>query len=320
MSNPSRLTRLVLAGLALGWIAVALPALAQSRRRSQVKFTMPRLSYDRGAPSKRGDGASRNQFCTAASGPIALTPQYSEAILLDDGTPKFDPQGQLQQKHFALTQTSQARPTFALYMPLAKQDVADLKLNLLVLDAVGNEVYDLPVAAPSRSGIITFQPDADQFALEKGQRYDWMIEVEVACAEDDLNTPKYETLSGQIERRALFQGETLTSAETFAEIAAERGFWPDAMATVADLHRQDRSDPQYIDDWAALLEGVGLSQLVTAQLLGNTQLLSSKLSPSLSQASPPLSSAQLQANQLPPEASTAKGASQSNQPRLFPVR
>lgn len=273
-------TGLVLAnmGLIMMLLPTAKPASAQSQR-SRMKFTMPRLSHDRGAPSKRGDGASRNQFCQAATGPIVLTPQYSEAILSSDGTPRLDQEGKPLQRYFALTQTSEARPSFALHMPLTQADVAWLELNLVVFDAEGNEVYDLPIPAPSQPGIITFKPDDNQAALEVGQRYDWAIEVQVDCAESDLEGPKYETLAGQIERHDLSsglpQGQATTpmELEEFAVTAADRGDWPDAMAAVAELHRQDRSNEQYIADWVGLLESIGLEQLTTAPLSDATQLL-----------------------------------------------
>ena len=274
--TPSRLSPIVALGLlVLGSLStIAPPSSAQSRpRRSRVKFVMPRLTYDRGAPSKRSEGGSRNNFCDSPVGPTALTPQYSETRRSSDGTPLFDMAGNPRQQHFVLTQTSEPQPTFALHMPLAKQDVADLKLNLFVVDQAGNEVYDLPIPVPSQAGIITFKPDRNQAALEEGQRYNWAIEIEFACTDNDLAMPKYGTLQGQIERQALFQENTLMSHEGYAIAAAEKGFWPDAMATVADLHRQDRSDEQYIADWTALLDSIGLEALSIAPLSETTLLL-----------------------------------------------
>lgn len=308
MTSPSRLTRLIAAGLALGSIGIAsaTSVLAQNQnqtRRSRVKFTMPRLSYDRGAPSKRGEGGSRNNFCESPIGPIALTPQYSEARLDSDGNPLLDLAGQPRQQYFVLTQTNQPQPTFGLYMPIAQSDVADLKLNLFVVDEAGNELYDLPIPAPSEAGIMTFQPGKNQAALEEGQRYNWAIEIEVACTENDLNIPKYATLQGQIERHPIFEEDTLMSKEEYARVAAEKGFWPDAMAIVADLHRQNRSNEQYLADWAALLEAIDLGQLTTAPLSNVTQLL-----PPQAQANTPTPNGGIPA-QLPRPAS-----------RLFPVR
>lgn len=302
---PSRLPPILALGLlALGSLStIALPSSAQSRpRRSRVKFVMPRLTYDRGAPSKRSEGGSRNNFCDSPIGPIALTPQYSEPRLSGDGTPLLDMEGNPRQQHFVLTQTSEPQPTFALYMPLAKRDVADLQLNLFVVDQAGTEVYDLPIPVPSKAGIITFKPDRNQAALEEGQRYNWAIEIEVACTDNELDMPKYGTLQGQIERQALFQEETLMSQEGYAIASAKNGFWPDAMATVADLHRQDRSDEQHIADWTSLLDSIGLEALSAAPLSETTLLL------------------QPQQTQASTVGSSGIAMPRSNRSRLFPVR
>ena len=267
MTSPSRLTRFIAAGLALSSIglASAMPALAQSRtRRSRVKFTMPRLSYDRGAPSNRGDGASRNDFCGLPSGPIAITPQYSEAR----------ESGNSYKKHFVLTKTSEPKPTFALHLPLGKQDLADLQLTLFVEDDTGTPIYDLPITAPDQAGIITFQPSPSQQDLQTGKRYNWAIEIEALCLTNGVEEPKFIALTGQIERQPLLADNILTTPEEYAVLVAEEGFWNDAMSTVADLHRNDRSNEQHIADWTTMLEDIGLEALTTAPLSNSTQLLS----------------------------------------------
>jgi hypothetical protein len=287
-------------------------AIAQPKaQRSPVKFAMPRLTYDRGAPGKRGEGASRNNFCSSPTGPIALTPQYSEPRLGADGNPLLNLDGSPQQQHFVLTQTNEARPTFALYLPLGEADVADLTLNLFVMDAAGNEVYDLPIPAPSQGGIVTFKPDMSQAELEEGQRYSWAIEVAVACTADRMNSPTYDTLKGQIERQALFQKPTDMDAEEYVIIAAERGFWLDAMATVADLRRQDPSNGQAMADWSALLDSIGLESLATAPLSEATQLLNPQL-----QADAPLPNS----TGLSATPSKIPGRRLSSGSRLYPVR
>ncbi len=297
MTSPSKLTRFIAVGLALGSIglASAIPALAQSRtRRSRVKFTMPRLSYDRGAPSKRGDGASRSDFCGAPNGPVAITPQYSEVTVSESGNAVA--------KHFVLTQTSDPKPTFGLHLPLGKQDLADLQLTLFVEDLAGNPIYDLPIVAPEQAGMITFKPNSSQPNLEEGQRYNWAIEIEALCFINGVEQPKFIALTGQIEHRAMFSENVVMTPEDYAIVAAEKGFWPDAMSTVADLHRANRSDEQYIADWSRMLEDIGLEQLTTAQLSDVTQLL------------PP------QIQTRPAESANITVQPQRPSSRLFPVR
>jgi hypothetical protein len=281
-------------------------------QRSPVKFTMPRITYDRGAPGKRGEGASRGNFCSAANGPIALTPQYSEPRLGANGKPLLNPDASPQEQYFVLAQTSEARPTFALHLPLGQQDVADLTLNLFVMDAAGNQVYDLPIPAPKQAGIITFKPDNNQAELQKGQRYSWAIEIAVACTASQLGTPKYKTLEGQIERQSLRQSPAVVMGTAeYAIAAAEQGFWPDAMATVADLRRQDPSNGQSLADWSALLKSINLESLATAPLSKATQLLK------------PLSqSGELQSSHLQPSPSESPtpGRRLNQDSRLYPVR
>ncbi len=301
MTSPSRLLRVITTGLALGsmGIAIAQPTLAQSRtRRAKVKFTMPRLSYDRGAPSNRGDGASRNDFCGLPEKPVAITPQYREVSVSESGNSV--------PKYFVLTQTSDPKPTFGLHLPLGQQDIADLQLTLFVEDTAGNPVYDLPIAAPDQAGIITFKPGPSQPNLQAGQRYNWAIEIEALCSTDGSEQPKFIALTGQIEHRAMFPENTITTSEDYAIIAAERGFWPDAMSTVADLHRANRSDEQHIADWTTMLEDIGLEQLTTATLSDATQLLLQQ-----SQANPTTSEA------MAPTVSPTIAKPHS---RLFPVR
>ena len=283
MTSPSRLTHLLIAGLTIGLplgsigLASPWPSLAQSRaqsssRRSRVKFTMPRLSYDRGAPSNRGDGASRGIFCQASTPPIALTPQYSEPSLDSGGNPRLDLNGNPLEKHFVLSQTNAPQPTFAVHLPLGKQDVLDLQLALVMEDTAGNLLYELPITAPEQSGIITFKPGPSELKMQPGQRYDWNIFVEARCIVNDQEKEYYATLKGQMEHQPMV-GENM-GKEDYAIATASQGFWPDAMATVADLHRQDRSNEQYIADWRGLLTDIGLAQLTTAPLSATTQLLS----------------------------------------------
>lgn len=262
--TPLAILALTFAGIQLTTVSTAQ---AQPKRRSPVKFVVPTLSYDRGAPGKRSEGASRGVFCGLPEGPIALTPQYRESVTLATG--------EVKDKYYVLTQTSQARPTFALHLPLAAPDVAALELTLVLADLAGNLIYDLPIPAPTTAGVITFEPAASEAALEIGQRYNWAVMVQVACNETELATPQHLSVGGQLERRALAEMPPLAelSREEQAEHYAQAGFWPEAMATVADLQRQQPSSEQYRADWAALLDSIGLGALADAPLVGCNQFL-----------------------------------------------
>lgn len=263
---------LLLSGLVPGAIAPA-QAQRQRTRRSPVTFVMPRLSYDRGAPGKRSEGASRTSFCGLPEGPVALTPQYSEP-----GRSSSDQLGHLaQEQHYVLTKTSQAQPTFALHMPLAAQDVADLELTLVVEDLAGNLVYELPIPTPSQAGILTFQPAPSEAPLALGQRYNWAVMITVACEAADRAVPDYSWVGGQIERQAPAPTSLVgLRGEELAQAYAGQGFWHEAMATVAELHRQAPGDEQYRADWTALLDSIGLADLAAAPLVDCTQLLTAE--------------------------------------------
>lgn len=266
----SRLTILALL-LSSTVLTANAPAQAQAQaqrrpRRSPVNFVMPTLSYDRGAPGKRSEGASRTSFCGMPEGPVALTPHYSEASV--------QPGGAVKEQHYVLTKTSQAQPTFALHMPLAGDEVADLVLTLVVEDLAGNLLYELPIPNPTEAGILTFQPAPSEVPLVLGQRYNWAVMIEVACEEQDRAMPDYAWVGGQIERQAPEPASLVgLSREERAQVYAEQGFWHEAMAVIADLHRQMPENEQYLADWTALLDSIGLADLAAVPLADCNQLL-----------------------------------------------
>ncbi len=234
------------------------PGLARPRP-SSLKFVIPQLTGDRGAPSKRGEGASRG-----CSSPVAFVPQYQRPAV-----------GGTTPKPLIWAKTTQARPTFTFYFPFGHRDVAGADLTLMLQDRTGKLLYQLPVTLPATAGVITVAPAISEPALVMGEIYTWALRSVVACTDADQGSPKIYWVGGQIERQSLdLQPEinlASLSLREQAQLHAEQGFWFEALGAIAQLRQRQPETAQ--SDWRNLLTTVGLETYADEPLVESLQTL-----------------------------------------------
>ncbi len=263
-THPTLKRKLATLALALflvsGGVMVPRGEASAKTQRGALQFVLPKLSSDRGAPGKRGEGASRTcESENRLASLTALIPQYQAT--------------QAGQANQIIGQTTQAHPLFAFYIPIAAAEVASVDLTLLVLNDAGEVLYELPVEAPNQTGVVTVQIPESLPELALGQRYQWYLAMDYACSEGNSLATNLDYVSGWIERQALpselspDQLNQLDLAEQ-AQLYAQQGFWFDALAAVIAQRRADPSDEAATADWTQLLKSVNLEALAEAAILG----------------------------------------------------
>ncbi|MGB5963375.1 MAG: DUF928 domain-containing protein [Coleofasciculaceae cyanobacterium] len=162
-------------------------------------------------------------------------------------------------------------PTFFVFMPnLSSQ--TPTPVEFLLEDAGGNEVYKANFQTNGKSGIIALNlpTQAGLTPLEVGQDYKWSfsiicqaiersrdISVEGGVRRVEFNS----TLSNQIKQ---------ASPQKRVELYAEAEIWQDALATMAQLRRNNPSDQAIAQSWSKLMTAAGLGELAQESLLPNS--------------------------------------------------
>lgn len=208
---------------------------------------------NRGAPRSTAGGATRSACMREATRLTALTPI---AKVPGFATGKFG-------------MTTQARPSFFVYLPKTKAQSAEFTLK----DADEKDVYrtTLPLIGHD-GGIVAFQLPADAPALEVGKDYQWFFNV--ICNPDDRVVDEF--VSAWIHR--VKPDTTLETALKSAaprqrpNIFAQAGIWQDSLAALTELRRTRPSDPTVADEWTTLLKSVGLGQITGGPPAGQLSL------------------------------------------------
>ncbi len=233
-------------------------AMAQTTR-PRIRFVKPKLSRDRGAPGKRGEGASRTcESDQRLASLTALVPNY-----LEDG-----------EKDQVFGKTTKSHPELAFYIPVAKGDVESVSLMLMLMDADGNFLDEVAVEAPQEPGVVQVALPESFAGLEEGDRVQWYLEMELLCAGEDIADANYSSVSGWVEREAMPEGVeaavSINNVADNAQIFASLGLWFDALELVAEQRQNEPASAEAAADWAALMESVGLDALADAELVSET--------------------------------------------------
>jgi Domain of Unknown Function (DUF928) len=214
-----------------------------------IQFKPPPIP-NRGAPGKRGTGASRGE-CVRSKTPLtALVPSFNNS--------------QKDQDVWGLTTREQ--PTLWVYVPFART-CSTIEFSLQ--DDTGTPLYKIPIAAPEKSGIIKVKLPASTPALKPNQMYHWLLQVRVKPKQaDDLEEQgELFAVDGWIQRISpsskLSQQLKQASTKQQARLYAENGIWFDALTTLAELRLANQKDAVTAQDWKSLLQSVGLERFAS---------------------------------------------------------
>jgi hypothetical protein len=225
--------------LQMGGHPVLLAEAGRSGRRLPLSFATPKLPKDRGAPTQRSAGASRD--CAATELPtVALVPEYPT-------TPKAN-------KAPVWGLTSAEKPTLWVSTALGAADIQ--AMHLVILSPEGMTLREKALPVPLQPSVFAVALD---HPLQAGDRYQWSIAIQPKC-----NPEKLEFISGWVERRALspLLQDRLGKRppEDQARFYARRGLWYDALNAIAQARLQQPTDGQLIQDWQQLLGAIALPQ------------------------------------------------------------
>ena len=152
--------------------------------------------------------------------------------------------------------TVEARPLFFVYVPQTSARTAVFILN----DANEKEVYRTDVTLSYVSGIVSFKLPDNAPPLEIGKSYQWYFAIR--C--DSGNKKKDLVVDGWIWRTQLRPSiaEQIQKASPPDRAALYRQYqiWYEALATLADLRRDNPNNSQLATEWKELLESAGLSE------------------------------------------------------------
>ncbi|MFM7423395.1 MAG: DUF928 domain-containing protein [Elainella sp.] len=221
-------SKLSLPGLVMGLTWLALTL------PSLAQYTPP----DQGLPGRREGGGTRGGCLVQQPHLTALMPESNLGLTLA------------------------ARPSFFWYVPQTAA-VAEFVL----LDANNTELYKTQVPLAKQAGIMQFTLPETAPALQVNQSYRWFFSL--VCEPLDRSADVF--VSGWVKRVEYDPGtsQALVAATPAGQtgLYAEAGLWYDALATLADLRRTQPQNPTLINQWQALLQSVGLTQIAELPLL-----------------------------------------------------
>jgi hypothetical protein len=208
---------------------------------SQIRAeTVPNIQ---GGNEQREPGGTRGNDCTAGEAPLT-------ALLPGTSTPGL---------------TTAASPTFFFYLPENSAEGAEFVLY----DEKSEAIYEKQVTVPTTEGVVSISiptdPEVPELKVESN--YYWTFAL--VCDYDDRATDEY--VQGQIQRVELSPDLTteIENATVRDRVAlyADAGIWYDTLTTLAQLRRENPTDPLLERNWVDLLQSVGLDKIAREPLL-----------------------------------------------------
>lgn len=201
---------------------------------ARAQFKPPNL----GVPRTTAGGATRSgTYCVAEkTGLTALVPPSKISL------------------------TTQARPTFFLYLPKTTAQVAEFTLK----DANEEDVYRTTIPLTGQSGLVSFQLPSTAPTLEVGKDYQWFFNV-VCQPSDRLRDDFVTAWMRRVQpEESLVNALKNASARQRPNVYAQAGIWQDTLTTLTELRRIRPNDSTLSLEWNNLLRSVGLSQIPQA--------------------------------------------------------
>ncbi|MEH1944904.1 MAG: DUF928 domain-containing protein [Nostoc sp.] len=154
------------------------------------------------------------------------------------------------------------RPTFYWFVQQMPLQTAQFSL----LDDEGI-LYKTTFKLPNQSGIIGFTLPAQAPSLKVDKQYYWYVAI--AC---DSEEPEQKiTVGGWVQRIQptpdLLRQLSKTNPKQLSQAYAKNGIWYEVLHTLAQQRLNNPSDRTVMANWQALLESVGLKNLVSKPLV-----------------------------------------------------
>jgi hypothetical protein len=211
---------------------------------------------DNSAPTQREGAATRSPCLRVKNRLTALVPLVQ----------KTASNGQGANSKVVLGKTAAERPSFWFYVPYTFTPAHPVEF--LLQDEAGKDLYKATLeASQTAPGVVGFELPSTAPALEVGKRYHWFFSV--YCNPEE---PVF--VAGWVERVALNpsllpQLEQATQREKFA-LYQKADLWHEAIATLAQLRRQNPEDTKLKAEWSNLLQSIDLNAIapepITAML------------------------------------------------------
>ena len=149
-------------------------------------------------------------------------------------------------------------PQFFVYIPETSARMAEFVLK----NENEEDIYrsgNIPISG--QSAIVSVSLPKNQIKLESGKNYHWYFSV--ICNPDNRrkdifvegwtqHTEMSSEVASQIQKAAPLER---------AKLYAEAGIWHEAVASLAELRRENPDNPALAQEWKTLLESAGLKQL-----------------------------------------------------------
>ncbi len=210
---------------------------------SKIKFSRPAIPPGT-APGGRRTGGGRRDNCPA------VNPKLTALVPVTEVTSTI-------QHVWGLTTVE--RPKFWFYLPYTKTD--SYPTEFVLQDQDSNLVYTKNIALPEQPGIISVAIPSNIQALAVDQQYRWFLKV--YCDNTKQSPPIY--VEGVVRRVHLspIVTQELSAARSEQQVAiyAENGIWFEALATLAELQKNNPQDMAVQAAWKNLLTDVGLGEV-----------------------------------------------------------
>jgi hypothetical protein len=210
-----------------------------------IQFKLPPVP-SRGAPGRRGEGASRGDCIRSAQPFTAIVPSIQS-------NNKTDVWGLTTAEH----------PTLFAYIPFAQKCTT---IEFIVQDDAGKLVYRMPVTTSNKPSMVSIRIPATAPKLKPNALYHWFLQATITPkpieSEGSRQAPDVYSVDGWIQRvsltPALSQQLKQASLQQQVRLYAENGIWFDALGVLAELRLANPKDAALAKDWEQLLQSVKL--------------------------------------------------------------
>ena len=150
-------------------------------------------------------------------------------------------------------------PTFWFYVPYNSEEIQSGEFSVLTQNET-QEIYRTTFALSETPGFVSIRlPDLAEFSLSTDHYYHWYLNL--YCVSNFTSRPDLK-IDGWVQR------VTQTPERERKVSAASPEIWYDAVSHLAEQLQTSAPNMALRQDWAALLESVGLGDLTPKPLVG----------------------------------------------------
>lgn len=220
----------------LGFLLFPVEVSAQNSRANNS-------SPPQGQGTPRGTPAAGSRSCQTAEKPMVVLTK----------TEHDSPQTILRWGY-----TTEAHPTFYVYVPYQLEKIQSAKLSLRT-DG-GKQVYSTYIDITDSPGIIEVKLPEAAPELALNIWYQVHLSVRVLCSPTTAPTPN--SITASVQRKEADSVPSDLSSNTQSSLLLETGFWYDQIAALIK-----QLSPESKEQWVALLKEAGLEQYVNEPII-----------------------------------------------------